>query len=27
VQEKCPAAVEYARRIHERYFPDYEMWR
>lgn len=27
VQEECPAAVEYAKRIHERYFPDYEMWR
>ncbi|KAH4929110.1 thioredoxin-like fold-containing protein [Parastagonospora nodorum] len=26
VKEECPAAVEYARRIHERYFPDYEMW-
>jgi hypothetical protein len=26
VQEECPAAVEYATRIHERYFPEYEMW-
>ncbi|KAH5636355.1 thioredoxin-like fold-containing protein [Parastagonospora nodorum] len=26
VKDECPAAVEYARRIHERYFPDYEMW-
>jgi len=26
VQNECPAAVEYARKIHERYFPDYEMW-
>lgn len=25
VQEECPAAIEYAKRIHERYFPDYEM--
>ena len=21
-----PVVVEYARRIHERYFPDYEIW-
>jgi hypothetical protein len=26
VQTKCPAAVEYATRIHRRYFSDYEMW-
>jgi hypothetical protein len=26
VQTECPAAVEYATRIHRRYFPDYEMW-
>jgi hypothetical protein len=26
VQSECPAAVEYATRVHHRYFPDYEMW-
>jgi hypothetical protein len=26
VQAECPAAVEYATRIHRCYFPDYEMW-
>lgn len=26
VQTECPAAVEYATRIHRRYFPDYELW-
>jgi hypothetical protein len=26
VQTECPAVVEYATRIHRRYFPDYEMW-
>jgi hypothetical protein len=26
VQTKCPAAVEYATRIHRHYFSDYEMW-
>lgn len=26
VQTECPAAVEYAARIHRRYFADYEMW-
>jgi hypothetical protein len=26
VQTECPAAFEYAARIHHRYFPDYELW-
>jgi hypothetical protein len=26
VQTECPAAVEYAMRIHRRFFPDYESW-
>jgi hypothetical protein len=26
VQTECPATVEYATRIHRRYFPDYEIW-
>jgi len=26
VQTECPAAIEYATRIHHRYFPDYEIW-
>jgi hypothetical protein len=26
VQSECPAAVDYATRIHRQYFPDYEMW-
>jgi glutathione S-transferase len=26
VRSECPAAVEYAARIHRRYFPEYEMW-
>ncbi|KAL1800513.1 hypothetical protein ACET3X_000855 [Alternaria dauci] len=26
VKTKCPAVVDYATRIHHRYFPDYHMW-
>lgn len=26
VQTKCPSAIEYAARIHRRYFADYQMW-
>ncbi|KAJ5177091.1 uncharacterized protein N7482_002968 [Penicillium canariense] len=25
--KSCPALVDYARRIHDKYFPDYEIWK